>query len=124
MSNEIVLIKYIASADEIRQLENAGPEERDKLWEEFWKKRPPGFKEEFFGRVRYANEHFSSVGPGWKTDQGMIYITYGAPDEVESYPHNIDGPPYEIWSYTTLRRRFVFVDYDGFGRYELYTPGR
>jgi GWxTD domain-containing protein len=120
----IALVRYIASSDEIRALENAKPEDRQKAWDEFWNKRGPGFKEEFFARVRYANEHFSSLGPGWKTDRGMIYITYGAPDQVESYPHNIDGPPYEIWSYYGAHRRFVFVDYDGFGRYELYTPGR
>ncbi len=120
----IALVRYIATADEIRALENAKPEERQKAWDAFWSKRGPGFKEEFFARVRYANEHFSSLGPGWKTDRGMIYITYGPPDQVESYPHNIDGPPYEIWSYYSYRRRFVFIDYDGFGRYELYTPGR
>jgi GWxTD domain-containing protein len=120
----IALVRYIATADEIRALENAKPEDRQKAWDDFWSKRGPGFKEQFFSRVRYANEHFSSLGPGWKTDRGMIYITYGAPDQVESYPHNIDGPPYEIWSYYSYHRRFVFIDYDGFGRYELYTPGR
>lgn len=120
----IALIRYIATADEIHALEYAKPEDRQKAWDEFWEKRGPGYKEQFFARVRYANEHFSSLGPGWKTDRGMIYITYGPPDQVESYPHNIDGPPYEIWSYYGMHRRFVFVDYDGFGRYELYTPGR
>jgi len=123
-AESIALVKYIAKADEIRKLEDAKPEDRQKVWDEFWERRDPGFKEEFFARVRYANEHFSSLGPGWKSDRGMIYITYGAPDQVEAYPHNLDGPPYEIWSYYGLRRRFVFIDYDGFGRYELYTPTR
>jgi len=127
----IALVRYIAKSDEIEKLEEAAPEERQKVWDEFWKSRDPTpgteeneFKVEFFARVRYANEHFSSLGPGWRTDRGMIYIQYGPADQVESFPHNIDGPPYEVWTYYSLRRRFVFVDYDGFGRYELYTPGR
>jgi GWxTD domain-containing protein len=130
-AESLQLIRFIAKGEEIAVLESAPPERRAGLWEEFWKKRDPTpeteeneFKVEFFRRVRFANENFSSLGPGWKTDRGMIYIQYGAPDLIESFPHNVDGPPYEVWSYYTLRRRFVFVDYDGFGRYELYTPFR
>lgn len=130
-SESLALIRYIARSDEIEEIEQAAPQERQRAWDAFWKRRDPTpgtevneFKQEFFERVRYANEHFSSLGPGWRSDRGMVYIQYGPPDQVESYPHNVDGPPYEIWSYYSLRRRFLFVDYDGFGRYELYTPGR
>jgi GWxTD domain-containing protein len=130
-AESLQLIRFIAKGEEIAVLESAPPEARARLWDEFWKKRDATpeteeneFKVEFFRRVRFANENFSSLGPGWKTDRGMIYIQYGAPDLIESYPHNVDGPPYEVWSYYNLRRRFVFVDYDGFGRYELYTPFR
>jgi GWxTD domain-containing protein len=130
-SESIALVRLIATSEEIDALESAPPEARERAWVDFWEHRDPTpgteqneFKEEFFARVRYANEHFSSLGPGWKTDRGMIYIQYGPPDQVESYPHNVDGPPYEVWWYYQLRRRYVFVDYDGFGRYEIYTPGR
>lgn len=130
-SESIALVRYIAGGDEIEELEKATAEERPKVWEEFWKRRDPNpeteeneFKTEFFRRVRYANENFGSIVSGWKTDRGMIYIQYGTPDLVETYPHNIDGPPYEVWVYNSLPKRFVFVDYDGFGQYELYTPGR
>ncbi|MFB3908489.1 MAG: GWxTD domain-containing protein [Candidatus Eisenbacteria bacterium] len=130
-AESISMIRYIATGDEIAELEAAPPEDRDRVWKEFWKRRDPSpetpeneFEDEFFARVRYANENFTSIIPGWKTDRGMIYIQYGPPDQVESYPHQIDGPPMEIWIYNSIRRRFVFIDYDGFGRYELYTPGR
>lgn len=130
-AESIALIRYIARSEEIEEIEQAAPDARQKAWDSFWKRRDPTpetevneFKQEFFDRVRYANEHFSTLGPGWRSDRGMIYIQYGPPDQLESYPHNIDGPPYEIWSYYSVRRRFLFVDYDGFGRYELYTPGR
>ncbi len=32
------------------------------------------FKEEHYRRIAYANEHFASSIPGWKTDRGRIYI--------------------------------------------------
>ena len=130
-SESIGLVRYIATSEEIAALEDSTPENRERVWNEFWNRRDPTpgteaneFKEEFFARVRYANEHFSTLGPGWRSDRGMVYIQYGAPDQIETYPHNIDGPPYEIWYYYGARRRFLFVDYDGFGRYELYSPGR
>ena len=36
--------------------------------------------------LAYANEHFASGIPGWKTDRGRIYIVYGKPDEIETHP--------------------------------------
>ena len=35
------------------------------------------FKQEFFERMAYANEHFSSGKPGRLTDRGRIYIKFG-----------------------------------------------
>ena len=66
-------------------------EERDQFIEQFWLRRDPTpdtveneFKEEHYRRIAYANEHFASGIPGWKTDRGRIYIMYGPPDEIES----------------------------------------
>ena len=39
------------------------------------------YREEYYERIAYANEHFASGIPGWKTDRGRIYITWGKPDE-------------------------------------------
>jgi len=44
------------------------------------------FREEYYERIAYANEHYASGIPGWKTDRGRIYITWGKPDEVETHP--------------------------------------
>jgi hypothetical protein len=49
---------------------------------------------------------------------GRIYIRLGPPDEVVRNPFNFDRPPEEIWYYYQSQRRFVFVDRDGFGRFE------
>jgi GWxTD domain-containing protein len=68
-------------------------EEREIFIEQFWKRRDPTpdtleneFREEYYRRIAYANEHFASGIPGWKTDRGRIYITYGPPDEIEDHP--------------------------------------
>ena len=74
-------------------------EEREHFIEQFWLRRDPTpdtvkneFKEEHYRRIAYANQHFASKVPGWKTDRGRIYITYGPPDEIESHP---SGGKYE-----------------------------
>ena len=61
-------------------------EKRDQFIQAFWLRRDPAFKEEHYRRIAYANAHFAAKVPGWKTDRGRIYITYGQPDEIEAYP--------------------------------------
>lgn len=131
LEQSLELVRLIARPGEIDSLESSPPVERKEAWVRFWKRRDPTpdteeneFKDEFFQRVRYANENFSVLEPGYRSDRGRVYIQYGPPDTIDQHPQNIDGPPYEIWIYDRLNRRFVFVDYDGFGRYELYQPGR
>lgn len=74
-------------------------EEREQFIEQFWLRRDPTpdsveneYKEEHYRRIAYANERFASGIPGWKTDRGRIYITFGPADEVESRP---SGGTYE-----------------------------
>ncbi len=79
-------------------------EEREQFIEQFWLRRDPTpdtieneYKEEHYRRIAYANEHYASGIPGWKTDRGRIYITYGPPDEIESHPSGgtYERPPEE-----------------------------
>lgn len=49
----------------------------------------------YYQRVENANRFFTSYLEGWKTDRGMIYIVFGAPDAV--FRSN-DG---EYWRYNT-----------------------
>ncbi|HEY6465342.1 MAG TPA: TonB family protein, partial [Candidatus Acidoferrales bacterium] len=68
-------------------------EERDQFINAFWERRNPTpgaadnkFKDEHYRRIAYANEHFAgSSTPGWKTDRGRIYITWGRPDELDAH---------------------------------------
>jgi hypothetical protein len=78
--------------------------------------------ESYYGRVQYANEHFRTNHEGWDTDRGHIYILYGEPTDIERHPFEAGSYPYEVWYYSQLAKRFMFVDYTGFGDYSLVTP--
>jgi len=87
-------VRYIITPEEMsafKQLSN--DEERDQFIEQFWLRRDPTpdtpeneFKEEHYRRIAYANEHFASGIPGWRTDRGRIYIVYGPPDQIDAHP--------------------------------------
>ena len=130
-SQSVEVLRYIATREENDEIGKLHDEEaRKAYWDVFWKRRDPTpdtpeneARDAFYQRVQYANQHFSTGGPGWKSDMGRIYITFGRPDEVVRNPFNFDRPPEEIWYYYRDHRTFVFVDHDGFGRYEL-PPGQ
>jgi GWxTD domain-containing protein len=141
--NEDVI--YIISPEErsaFLQLETN--EEREQFIEQFWLRRSSNpdlpdndFKEEHYRRIAYANEHFASGIPGWKTDRGRIYIIWGKPDEIESHPTGgtYDRPqdegggstttyPWETWRYRYLEGIqenviLEFVDPTGSGEYHM-----
>jgi GWxTD domain-containing protein len=119
-------------------------EERERFIEEFWRRRDRDpdtdeneFKEEYNERIAYANEHFASGIPGWKTDRGRIWIMYGKPDARETHPMggSYDRPsyegggstttyPFETWSYRYLPGvgsgiDIEFVDPTGSGEYRI-----
>jgi len=126
IDDTLTLLSYIAPRSEVEAIKKATGDERKRLWLQFWKKRDPypetpenEFLIEFFDRVRYANENFSSTQPGWKTDRGRIYIRRGPPDQVETRPFSAEGPAYEVWYYFQPNLTFVFVDRMGLGDYEL-----
>lgn len=119
-------------------------DEREQFIQLFWRQRDPDpdteeneFKEQFFERVAYANEHFSSGKPGRMTDRGRIYIKFGKPDEIESHPagglyhrpsYHGGGStttyPFETWFYRHIPNvrsgvELEFVDPTGSGEYRL-----
>src|ERR1700689_4132202 len=80
-------------------------EERQQFVDQFWLRRDPTpdtveneYKEEHYRRIGYANYVYASGIPGWKTDRGMIYITFGPPDEIDSHPSG-QPSPFEDWRY-------------------------
>jgi len=123
-------VRYIAKDDELSVLKDAQTqEEKQTRFMEFWKRRDPNPStprnermEEYYARVEYANKHFSHYIEGWRSDMGMVYIIFGAPNNVDRHPFEVDSKPYEVWAYYELNYSFVFVDQTGFGDYRLETP--
>lgn len=80
-------VNYIIDRNERKQFLSLTTDlERDSFITAFWKARnsDPGsetnsYKDEFYARLAYANEHFGSIGlqNGSHTDQGRIYIMLG-----------------------------------------------
>jgi GWxTD domain-containing protein len=116
-------VAYIITDEESKAFKNlSNDEERDSFIEQFWLRRNPNpdspdneFREEHYRRIAYANEHFAAGKPGWKTDRGHIYISFGKPDSIDSHPSggNYERPmeegggetstfPFEIWHYRYL----------------------
>ena len=153
-------VAYIITPSEVKAFNKlVTDEERENFIENFWRRRDPDpdteeneYREEYYERIAYANEKFTSGIPGWKTDRGRIYITFGKPDSIESHPSggSYDRPsyegggststyPFEIWFYRHLDDvgdgiEIEFVDPTGTGEYRiarnanekdalLYVPG-
>jgi GWxTD domain-containing protein len=138
-------VVYIISPEERNAFgQLATNEEREQFIEQFWLRRSTNpdlpdneFKEEHYRRIAYANEHYASGIPGWKTDRGHMYIVWGPPDEIDSHPTGgtYDRPQEEgggsttTYPWETWRWRYIegmgenvimeFVDPSGSGEYHL-----
>ncbi|HEY7183641.1 MAG TPA: GWxTD domain-containing protein [Blastocatellia bacterium] len=138
-------VRWIITDDERKVFNNLkNDDEREQFIEQFWFRRDPDpdtdvneYREEYYQRIAYANEHYTSGIPGWKTDRGRIYIMFGKPDEIESHPSGgtYDRPawegggststyPFETWWYRYLEGvgsdvEIEFVDPTGSGEYRI-----
>jgi len=120
LNQDVIWIISDEEARAFKQLSN--DEERDAFIEQFWLRRNPNpdspeneFREEHYRRIAYANEHYAAGKPGWKTDRGHIYISFGKPDSIDSHPSggSYQRPmdegggetstfPFEVWHYRYL----------------------
>ena len=119
-------------------------EEREGFIKLFWHLRDPDpdteeneYREQYYERRAYANEHFSSGKPGSLTDRGRIYIKFGKPDEIEAHPAgglyqrmSYEGGgstttyPFEKWFYRYIPGvgsgvEIEFVDSSGSGEFRI-----
>jgi GWxTD domain-containing protein len=119
-------------------------EERENFIDGFWARRNTdpretgnSFKAEHYRRIVYANEHFASGIPGWKTDRGRTYIMFGEPDGKETHPSGgsyqrefwegggeTSVYPFERWRYRHIDNvgddvELEFVDKTMTGEYRL-----
>jgi GWxTD domain-containing protein len=116
-------VRWIITDQEAKTFKSlSNDEERDSFIEQFWQRRNPNpdsndneYRDEYYARIAYANEHFAAGQPGWMTDRGHIYIAYGKPDSTDSHPSggSYERPmeegggetstfPFETWHYRYL----------------------
>ena len=138
-------VRWIITDEERKTFDSLkNDDEREQFIEQFWLRRDPDpdtdvneYREEYYQRIAYANEHFTSGIPGWKTDRGRIYIMFGKADQIESHPSggSYDRPawegggststyPFEIWWYRYIEGvgsdvEIEFVDPTGSGEYRI-----
>ncbi len=123
-------MRYLSSGEEKNEFEKLKtPEQKQRFLTRFWKnhdKNPDTpeneFMDEYMRRLNYVTKKFKTrTHPGYMTDMGRVYLTYGPPDTIDRYPNNISTKPYELWYYHNIEGGvvFVFVDMLGIGEYDL-----
>ena len=103
-----------------------------KAFNKFWESKDPDptteineLKIRFYYRINVANRLFTVMRrEGWRTDRGRVLIQFGEPDQIDDYPFNTEGRPYQIWHYydDSPYRRFTFIDENENGDYRLIFP--
>src|ERR1035438_9946200 len=138
-------VAYIITAEEIAAFKKLATDpEREQFIVNFWERRNPEpgnpenkFRQEYYRRIIFANQHFSTDVQGRQTDRGRIYIQFGPPDSIDA---NLTGGttidsvdparsqlvpiPAEIWHYRCIDARrtdvdVVFADPANTGDYRL-----
>tara|TARA_B110000438_G_scaffold275806_1_gene297045 strand:- start:2178 stop:3458 length:1281 start_codon:yes stop_codon:yes gene_type:complete len=122
-------MRYIVTDEEYKLIKKAKRKEREKLFYQFWDDRDPTpgtitneLMDQYYYRVKYANEKFAAFYPGWRTDMGMIYILFGPPDDMQRSIGQNQRNTYETWYYYSINRNFTYIDENGFGEFNLSTP--
>jgi len=122
------LLKYLISKTEWKKLEKMSQTQQQNYVESYWKKIDPDpqttnnpLQNEFYKRTAHANANFAySDKNGWQSDRGRTYILYGPPSNIER-PASPTGrnQRYELWTYNSINRKFLFIDKHNNGKYEL-----
>ncbi|MBD3371019.1 GWxTD domain-containing protein [Candidatus Fermentibacteria bacterium] len=125
------LIRPIAKNSDLDRLQDAETRtERQAIMAEFWKRRDPTpltqeneYLQLYLRRLRFTENRYGVLGTrGVNTDRGRVYLLLGQPDILEDRPMEYGTLPYQVWTYFTPSLTVVFVDYSGYGLYELATP--
>ncbi len=118
-------IRIIATPDEIDFIDNISPDkyhEIEQFFNTFWEARsidhPQNEWHKYYSQVMRVNNNYSTLKTkGYKTDRGHYYLKYGPPNNIQYEHSEVNGPPYEIWTYNILsngqaNRIFVFYNVD------------
>ena len=130
IADHIRSLRPIASESEQDFIDNQLKLADEKLMQQFfynfWRSRNQLAPEEewnkYYQDVKAVNAKFNSFQyKGYETDRGRVYLQYGKPDKMDSYPREPNAFPYEIWLYYRLtdksklnpiqtNKQFIFYD--------------
>ena len=93
----ILATRYIMAKKEFDNCINASDKKAciDKFWTDLGgsNERATELIKKYYTRIQEANKTFTSFQEGWKTDRGMIYVVFGAPNNVSKRSNG------EVWTY-------------------------
>ncbi len=110
VENLVESLIYISTQEELNQINNAT--NKKNALDQYWLQQ--GGNEEnakriiklYYQRVEYANRAYTTYKEGWKTDMGMIYIAFGAP-QISTKGNQ------QLWTYElnagNIKVTFAFV---------------
>jgi GWxTD domain-containing protein len=93
----VLPLRFITSRQEYEEISNS-PNKKASV-EKFWmdctgnQDRAKEIIRKYYNRVQDGNTYFTSYVEGWKTDRGMIYLIYGAPNVIYKTANT------ETWTY-------------------------
>lgn len=120
-------LQHIATEEQMDAIRSMSLSSRLSAFFAFWRAMDPdtstAYNEmyaEYYRRVDIAMERFRGLreAEGYRTDQGRIFILYGAPTSSRRV-FTPDNAPQEIWTYENVKQRFVFTDKMGTGVFIL-----
>jgi len=107
LKNYALTLRYITKNEELLKI--LANENLETAIDSFWLsignnyERANRIKQEYLLRITTSNTYFSSFLAGWQTDRGMIYTTFGTPNEVYKTEEG------ENWYYTNDQIQFKFI---------------
>ena len=131
IDNALESLRYITTEAELDSLKRGNLEMRRAHLEAFWRAHGSrdgsalnGVETEYYRRVDYATRNFGTLHSpdGFRSDRGRIYVLYGPPTSSDRTLDPVAGHQ-EVWTYTRLKKRFVFLDRDKSGNYVLVNAG-
>ncbi len=131
LPERLAVVRYLLTPVELSTLNALTVEGKTNFLAQYWKEHDTQrgavnfmSQTQLVERFKFVNRMFSTTSEGhdgWKTDRGRIYLTYGPWEERTVESHPLEGQPYDIWHYRSIKSGyfFVFVDLNGLNEYRM-----
>ena len=111
LNNSIRMMEYTMPIEELDRVlripieSEVKEDEFIELWEKLYGEDYEEEMEAYYHKVFEANDRYSDVDEGWRTDRGKIFIQYGEPKTKDL---TIKGKDYQKWIYGKWSLVFLF----------------